>query len=118
MPTKNLRSLQDEIAYQFPVATGVNDCLIFLSQNVKSISSKESGETTKQWTMVGLGDMGVPGHLPKCQLLKNLGLRNYFFMNGHFKAGTTLQNIHSSDNQNENKIKTQVETCFTTNLGR
>ncbi len=100
MPTKDLRSLQDEIAYQFPVATGVNDRLIFLSQNVKSISSKESGEITKQWTMVGLGDMGVPGHLPKCQ--KNLGLRNYFLMNGHFKAVTTLQNIHSSDNQNQN----------------
>jgi hypothetical protein len=66
----------------------------------------------------GLGDMGVPGHLPKCQLLKNLGLRNYFFVNAHFKAETTLQNIHSSDKQNENKIKTQVGTRFTTNLGR
>ncbi len=39
-------------------------------------------------------------------------------MNGHFKPVTTLQNIHSSDNQNENKIKTQVETRFTTTLGR
>jgi hypothetical protein len=70
MPTKNLRSLQDEIAYQFPVATGVNDRLLFLSQNVKSISSKESGEITKQWTMVGLVIWEFQGTFPNANCQK------------------------------------------------
>jgi hypothetical protein len=50
--------------------------------------------------------------------VKKFGVKEKKFMNGHFKPVTTLQNIHSSDNQNENKIKTQVETRFTTTLGR
>lgn len=32
--------------------------------------------------------------------------------NNFFRKGHLLHNIHKSDNQNENKIETQVETCF------
>ncbi len=43
----------------------------------------------------------------------------FFIMEGSIfvcMKGHLFHTIHSSDNKNENKIKTQAETCFTTNL--
>jgi hypothetical protein len=58
------------------------------------------------------GGSRAPSQMPT---VKNFGVKESFF---HGNDNIWLQNIHSSDNQNENKIKTQVETRFTPNLGR